>query len=168
MKVNGNVNIKLAKWAVLNGGMLGMFLYGSIAETSGLQEGLLNISVFMLWVTSIVGLFGFMDIMAEVVVKDKKAYEEIFSVPKLIDNIFDVFVLLCLVYFGFFILAFIYGAHILGTNQLREGISKLMTEKNEAYEAEEKAEAEDEAEDEDDLDIDLTDIEIKSHIQENP
>ncbi len=106
-------------WLVMNVGILSTFLYGNIYESAGI----LNVGIFGLWITSIVGLFGFSPKMATALYERDDWVG--FSVPTFVDVSYDVLALICIVYFDYQVLAIFYFIHILAHQTLIQNINKL-------------------------------------------
>lgn len=98
---------KALKWALVNGSVLAAFLWGYYGEI----EALVNISVFIFWVVSIVTL-AMIIVLDEVVESTlEKNPDWTPSVPMWLYNLYDVIVTLVLVATGFIWLAVFYLIH---------------------------------------------------------
>jgi len=107
--------INISAFALLTGS----FLIGSITGIAGL----VSIALFYFWFASVVGMFGFMDILAIEVHKDKPQFS--FGLPQWLDITLDMVTLTIMVYFGYIWLGVFWMLHIMGMAKFRENVEKL-------------------------------------------
>ena len=110
------------RWAALNFSIVGAFLYGTIYNI----EGFLNIGVFMLWFTAIIGLLLFSKDSAKRMLEDKPNWTP--SVSPWVDVTFDVIVLGMLLFYGYIWLSAFYLIHIYGLMEFRKNIKLIKKE----------------------------------------
>lgn len=125
---------KAWKWLLVNTGVVLLFLWGVHFNNSGI----LYLSLGIIWVTIVTGIFGFADGFAESIVKSTPDYQP--SVPVTVDTTYDVIVMVMLAYFGFGVTALFYFFHIIGLQNLRKNIVKLQSAREEKPQEEPKEE----------------------------
>lgn len=106
---------KVIYWIIVNIGILALFVFGNLGV---IASGFLSIAVFMYWTISIIGLFYFSKIVTENFYKDNKNWTRTFNSK--FDGIFDVIVVLIMVYFGYIILPIIYLFSYFGLNEFEK------------------------------------------------
>lgn len=121
------------RWALINFGVIGVFLWGTYLP----NEGLVSLSVFMFWLTSIMGLFAFSEEFAKSILKSKPDYK--FSVRQEIDITLDVLVSIMLAYHGYIVLSAFYAFHIFGLQAFRENVTKIQNAEKQKVTTDEKS-----------------------------
>lgn len=129
---------KKMRWTVINFGILGMFIFGSLYGNSGLEY----FSLGMLWLTAAVGTMAIGEDVcqkiAESILESDPDYKR--SMPEIIDTTFDLFVVLVLAYFGHPILAIFYTLQMVGVKNLSKKIVQLQNKQTSSDESPNKEE----------------------------
>lgn len=113
--------MKILRWVFLNGCVLGSFIAGQFFGI----EWAMNIALFMLWLTAIIGsIFVFVPkgTMNEVMKSSKIS----FPVPFWADVTYDAVMLLLIASQGMFVLGVFYFLHIIGLKNVRDYISRVV------------------------------------------
>ena len=110
---------RMVRYVATNFILIGMLLIGTAYDISGFVA----ISIFMFWVTALVGTFGAAPVLAETIFKGDADWKP--SVPLWMDYTLDTLVFIMLAGLGYPVLGFFYVLHIFGGVKLRENIAKL-------------------------------------------
>lgn len=113
------------RWAVVNFTVIAFFVAGNLQNTAWM----LNIAVFMLWITAIIGTIAAFipEIFVESIVESGEA-ESFRSIPKHIDQTYDIIVTLIIISFGYTFLGVVYLFHIIGLSILDDKLKEYNEE----------------------------------------
>jgi len=125
--------IKKLRWAAYNA-------FGPVLITAGIYfdiGGFEVLGIMAIWVTIIIGLFGFSQGFAKEVSKKEKNVDDILnqrSMPIWVDVVVDIVIVVYLAYVGYPITGFFFLLHILGYNALVTNVREIKEAKEEIVE----------------------------------